>query len=84
MKNKTVLITGSTDGIGKQTAIELALLGFNVIVHGRSEARVNQTVIEYKWRLGGQRVCQRTFFFEQCSQFGCGNKIKIRAIGCSN
>jgi retinol dehydrogenase 14 len=43
MVNKTVLITGSTDGIGKQTATELASLGFNIIIHGKDESRVNKT-----------------------------------------
>ena len=36
---KTVLITGSTDGIGKETARQLALKGWQVIIHGRSEQR---------------------------------------------
>jgi retinol dehydrogenase 14 len=40
LKDKTVLITGATDGIGKQTAIELALLGGEVILHGRNEERL--------------------------------------------
>jgi NAD(P)-dependent dehydrogenase (short-subunit alcohol dehydrogenase family) len=37
-----VLVTGSTDGIGRETALELARLGAHVIVHGRTEARVKQ------------------------------------------
>jgi NAD(P)-dependent dehydrogenase (short-subunit alcohol dehydrogenase family) len=37
-----VLVTGSTDGIGRETALELARLGARVIVHGRSDARVKQ------------------------------------------
>ncbi len=43
---KTVLITGSTDGIGKQTAIMLAKKGFFVLIHGRSEERCKQTMDE--------------------------------------
>ncbi len=39
MNNKRVLITGSTDGIGKQTAIDLAEKGFDIILHGRDENR---------------------------------------------
>jgi NAD(P)-dependent dehydrogenase (short-subunit alcohol dehydrogenase family) len=35
-----VLVTGSTDGIGRETALELARLGARVIVHGRDAARV--------------------------------------------
>ena len=39
MKDKIVLITGSTDGIGKETALQLAQLGATVIVHGRNAER---------------------------------------------
>lgn len=48
MKNKIVLITGSTDGIGKQTAIELASLGAHILVHGRDINRVEKTVEQLK------------------------------------
>ena len=41
-----VLVTGSTDGIGRETAFELARLGARVIIHGRNEARVRQTYAE--------------------------------------
>ncbi len=43
---KTVLITGSTDGIGRQTAIILAKKGFFVLIHGRSGEKCKQTVDE--------------------------------------
>lgn len=36
---KTILITGSTDGIGKETAKELAEKGNRIIVHGRSQEK---------------------------------------------
>ncbi|HYQ44577.1 MAG TPA: SDR family NAD(P)-dependent oxidoreductase [Polyangiaceae bacterium] len=38
--DSVVLVTGATDGIGKETALELARLGARVIIHGRNEARV--------------------------------------------
>ncbi|MEE4256576.1 MAG: SDR family oxidoreductase [Bacteroidales bacterium] len=39
MDNKVVLISGATDGIGKQTALKLAAMGARVIVHGRNRSR---------------------------------------------
>jgi NAD(P)-dependent dehydrogenase (short-subunit alcohol dehydrogenase family) len=36
---KTVLVTGSTDGIGLETARQLLALGWRVLVHGRSPQR---------------------------------------------
>ncbi|MBE0686177.1 MAG: SDR family oxidoreductase [Anaerolineaceae bacterium] len=44
--NKTILITGATDGIGKQIAYELAIGGFHIILHGRNEEKCKQTVAE--------------------------------------
>lgn len=39
---KTILITGSTDGIGLMTAKTLAAKGHNVILHGRNEFKLAQ------------------------------------------
>ena len=45
---KTILVTGSTDGIGKQTALNFARAGHTVWIHGRNEKRCQQTVEELK------------------------------------
>ena len=39
---KTILITGSTDGIGLETARMLVPMGHNVILHGRSTAKIEE------------------------------------------
>ena len=37
--DKFILVTRSTDGIGKQSALELARMGAVVLLHGRSPER---------------------------------------------
>jgi hypothetical protein len=43
---KLALITGTTDGIGKHTARRLVEQNIDVIVHGRSQERIEKTVDE--------------------------------------
>ncbi|PQJ19206.1 SDR family NAD(P)-dependent oxidoreductase [Nonlabens tegetincola] len=43
---KTILITGSTDGIGKLAAIDLAKNGHTIFIHGRNREKVSKVVEE--------------------------------------
>jgi NAD(P)-dependent dehydrogenase (short-subunit alcohol dehydrogenase family) len=54
MQGKTILVTGSTDGIGKQTALELAKMGGSVIVHGRNTKRAQITAEEIRSLTGAE------------------------------
>jgi len=42
----TALVTGSTDGIGKHTSRRLLQSGYKVLIHGRSQSRVDATISE--------------------------------------
>lgn len=45
-KNKTVLITGASSGIGKQTAVEFAKLGANIILVARRKEKLDELANE--------------------------------------
>ena len=49
---QTVLVTGATDGLGRALARELAARGATVLVHGRSEERLQETAEE----VGSERI----------------------------
>ena len=44
LEGKTILVTGASSGIGKATAIECSKLGARVVIKGRDEARLQQTL----------------------------------------
>lgn len=46
MAGKTVLITGSTDGVGRYVATRLACEGAKVLIHGRDAARAKAVIDE--------------------------------------
>lgn len=45
---KTILITGATDGIGKHLAKKLVSEGHEVIIHGRNPKKIENTINEIK------------------------------------
>ena len=52
MRGKTVLITGSTDGVGRYVAGELARQGAHVLIHGRDASRAKTLIDEIKAKGG--------------------------------
>jgi len=48
VKNKIVFITGSTDGIGRQTALDLARMGATILLHGRNHEKAKVVLREIK------------------------------------
>ena len=56
MLNKKVLITGATDGIGRQTALDLAEMGAHVLIHGRDPKRLKATAQEIEGSRASQKV----------------------------
>ncbi len=56
MKDKIILVTGATSGIGFQTALALAKMGAQVIVTGRSQKTAEEAVTILKSASGNSRV----------------------------
>jgi NAD(P)-dependent dehydrogenase (short-subunit alcohol dehydrogenase family) len=55
MTRPVILVTGSTDGIGKATAIELASQGAEVILHGRKAGKGHTVQRELEEKTGGEK-----------------------------
>ena len=53
---QTILITGSTDGLGKQTALALARQGATILLHGRNQRRLEQTQRELQDATGNRHL----------------------------
>lgn len=61
MSERAILVTGSTDGIGRQTARTLAAGGASVIVHGRSKPTVDATLAALREELPGATLAGIAF-----------------------
>lgn len=53
---KNILITGSTDGIGKIAALQLAKAGHQVYLHGRNQEKLHKVVSELKVVSGNENI----------------------------
>ncbi len=54
MDTKVILITGSTDGIGEETALRLVDMGHKVIIHGRSKDKLDETATRIADKTGSE------------------------------
>lgn len=65
MAAPVILVTGSTDGIGRATAHELAIRGAEVIIHGRSEEKGRRVLHELQAATGSTRLSLYTADFSE-------------------
>jgi len=63
MSDETVVVTGSTSGIGRETALGLARLGARVVVHGRDKEE-RRRVVEETEATEGESTFLRADFSE--------------------
>jgi len=98
LKDRTALVTGSTSGIGKATALALAARGARVLVVGRNEQRAKDVVAEIEGG-GGSATFRLTTLgdlesardlVEWATEAGDGhvdiliNNVGVAALGPSN
>ncbi len=56
ISEQIILITGSTDGLGRAAARELAAQGTTVLIHGRSRERLDATLAEIAKATGSRKL----------------------------
>ena len=56
IEEQVILITGATDGLGKQAALELAKKGATVLLHGRNSKKTKQTFEEIRSATGNDKL----------------------------
>jgi len=61
LSGKQALVTGSTSGIGRESAVALGRLGADVMVHGR-DAAAGQAVVDELTAMGREATFQRADF----------------------
>ncbi|HUQ52595.1 MAG TPA: SDR family NAD(P)-dependent oxidoreductase [Gammaproteobacteria bacterium] len=77
LKGKTALVTGSTDGLGKEVARQLGALGARVLVHGRNQERGDEVVRVIR-AAGGEATFYRADLASLASVDSLASEIRER------
>jgi len=75
---KTILITGATDGIGLVTALQLAKLGHDLIIHGRNSEKLADANKRID-AVGSGKVTSLMADFSSLTQV---SRVKVYRRGC--
>ena len=78
MSEKTVVVTGSTSGIGRETALALGRLGARVVVHGRDEDE-GQRVVEEIESTDGEATFLRADFSTMGNVMSFADEVRDEA-----
>jgi NAD(P)-dependent dehydrogenase (short-subunit alcohol dehydrogenase family) len=73
IENRTILVTGATDGMGRALSERLAGAGATVLLHGRDEARGRAVLEEMRARTGNDAL--RLYL----ADFGCLEEVGAMA-----
>ncbi|THD65357.1 MAG: SDR family NAD(P)-dependent oxidoreductase [Bradyrhizobium sp.] len=76
MNGKTVLVTGSTDGVGRYVAAKLAGAGAKVLIHGRDKARAKTLIEEIKREGHGEAM----FYQADLSSLAAARQLAEKVI----
>ena len=76
MKDKTVVITGATSGLGRATALQLAQKGAFVVIIARSNTKANEVIKEIE-KEGGNTMDPLVFAVAGYNLAETGRMIQI-------
>jgi NAD(P)-dependent dehydrogenase (short-subunit alcohol dehydrogenase family) len=61
LQGKTILVTGATDGIGRQTALRLAGMGARLLLHDNDHQRLEDTRQQIRQVTGNDNLTLTTY-----------------------